>query len=315
MRAMVITSFGGPEVFEAREVPTPEPKPDEVRVKVHATSINPVDLKIRQAGQWAGIEPPTVIGYDVSGVIDAVGEAVHDFTVGEQVYYTPLIFGQQGSYAEYHVANEAIVAAKPANLSHAEAASIPLAGGTAWDALITRGDLKVGETVLIHGAGGVGSLAIQIAKAAGARVFVNCSDYMVGLAERLGAQRAISYKSEDFLEIIDSETGGAGVNLVFDTVGGDYLSKSIAVTAPFGRMVGIVSNSQGSMSAAFQKNITVHTMFLQRARYKLKALKQLIEREQLKPVIDSVLPLEQVAQAHQRLAAGGVKGKIVLEVN
>jgi NADPH2:quinone reductase len=314
MRAMVITSFGGPEVFESREVPTPEPGPNEVRVKVHATSINPVDLKIRQAGQWAGIEPPTVIGYDVSGVVDALGEAVHDFVVGEEVYYTPLIFGQQGSYAEYHVANEAIVAAKPSNLSHTEAASIPLAGGTAWDALITRGDLKVGETMLVHGAGGVGSLAIQIAKAAGARVFVNCSDYMVGLAEKLGAYRAISYKSEDFSEIIESETGGAGVDLVFDTVGGDYLSKSISVTAPFGRMVGIVSDSQGSMSAAFRKNITVHYMFLERARYKLKALKKLIEREQLNPVVDSVLPLAQVAQAHRRLAQGGVKGKIVLEV-
>ena len=318
MKAMIIKGFGGPDVFEARELPKPDPGPGEVLVKVHAVSINPVDTKIRAAGAWAGIKPPAVIGYDLSGEIEAVGLGVQDFKPGDEVYYTPEIFGKgdqpaQGSYAEYHVANEAIVALKPDNLSHPEAASIPLAGGTAWDALVPRGMLQVGETILIHGAGGVGSLAIQIARAAGARVFVTCSDYMVAEVKRLGADQAINYKSQDFVKIVQELTGSQGVDLVFDTVGGEAMSKSIAVTRPFGRMVGIV-NSKGSLDAAFRKNISVHFSFLMRARYKLIALRQMIERGQLKPVIDSIMPLEKVAEAHRRLKAGGVRGKLVLKV-
>lgn len=313
MKAMVITGFGGPEVFEEREVPTPEPGPNEVLVKVHAVSVNPVDLKIRQAGSWAGVKPPAVIGYDVSGVVEAAGPGVKDFRAGDEVYYTPEIFSGQGSYAEYHVANEAIVARKPANISHVEAASIPLAGGTAWDALAMRARLRVGETILIHGAGGVGSLAIQIARAAGARVLVSCSDYMVDLAKELGAARAINYKSEEFVTAVQDETNNQGVDVVLDTVGGDLLTRSLEVTRPFGIMVGIVGTDTG-MQAAFRKNITVHYLFLIRARYKLDDLRSLIERNQLKPVIDSVLPLTEVAEAHRRLKQGGVKGKIVLKV-
>lgn len=314
MRATVITDFGSPEVFQERDVPKPEPAPSQVLVKVHAASVNPVDYKIRQAGSWAGIEPPAVIGYDVSGVVEAVGEDVREFRVGDEVYYTPEIFEGQGSYAEYHVADEVIVAPKPANLSHVEAASIPLAGGTAWDALITRGLLQVGETVLIHGAGGVGSFAIQIARAAGARVLATCSDYMLDQAGQLGAGRAVNYKSEDFVEVVQQETNGLGVDLVFDTVGGDVLSKSIEVTKPFGRMTGIVSTMSGSMAAAFRKNITLYFLFLERARYKLDHLRTLSERGQLEPLIDSVLPLSEVAEAHRRLEGGGVKGKLVLQV-
>lgn len=313
MKAMVITGFGGPQVFEEREVPTPEPGPNEVLVKVHAASVNPVDLKIRQAGSWAGVKPPAVIGYDVSGVVEHVGPGVKDFKAGDEVYYTPEIFSGQGSYAEYHVANEAIVARKPPNLSHVEAAAIPLAGGTAWDALATRARLRVGETILIHGAGGVGSLAIQIARAAGARVLVSCSDYMVDLAKELGAERAINYKSEDFVKAVQDATNGSGVDLVLDTVGGDLLTRSLEVTRPFGLMVGIVGTDTG-MRAAVRKNITAHYLFLIRARYKLDDLRTLIERDQLKPVVDSTLPLTDVAQAHRRLNQGGVKGKIVLKV-
>ncbi|MEJ2300732.1 MAG: zinc-dependent alcohol dehydrogenase family protein [Anaerolineales bacterium] len=313
MKAMVMKDFGGPEVFEEKEVPTPEPGPNELLVKVQAASVNPVDLKIRQAGSWAGVKPPAIIGYDVSGVVEAAGPGVKDFQVGDDVYYTPEIFSGQGSYAEYHVANEAIAARKPANISHVEAASIPLAGGTAWDALAMRARIRVGDTILIHGAGGVGSLAIQIAKAAGARVFVSCSDYMVDLAKELGAEKAFNYKSEDFVEAVLGETNDQGVDMVVDTVGGDLLTRSLQVVRPFGIMVGIVGTDTG-LRAAFRKNITVHYLFLIRARYKLDDLRNLIERDLLKPVIDSVLPLSQVAEAHRRLKQGGIKGKIVLQV-
>lgn len=313
MQAMVITDFGGPEVFESRELENPTPGPNEVLVRVHATSVNPVDLKIRQAGSWAGVKPPAVIGYDVSGVVEDTGMGVVDFEIGDQVYYTPEIFTGQGSYAQYHVAHEAIVSLKPEGLSHAEAASLPLAGGTAWEAVVTRAGVMVGETILIHGVGGVGSLAVQIAKASGARVLATCSDYMVDLAQELGADRAIDYKSEDFTQVVQEETGGAGVDAVIDTVGGDLLTRSIPITRDYGLMVSVVGTDAG-MRAANRKNITVHYMFLMRARYILDAMSNLVERGHLKPLVDATLPLTDVAEAHRRLAAGGVKGKIVLKV-
>jgi NADPH2:quinone reductase len=201
MKAMFIREFGGPEVFEEREAPKPEPRATELLVKVYATSVNPVDLGVRRAGSWA-VEPPASIGYDVSGVVEAVGSEVEEFGPGDEVYYTPEIVGGQGSYAEFHVVDASIAARKPKNLTHAEAASIPLAGGTAWGALIPRAQLWVGETALIHGGGGVGSLAVQIAKAAGAYVFAVCSDCMVPLLKDLGADRAINYKTEDFVEVV-----------------------------------------------------------------------------------------------------------------
>jgi NADPH2:quinone reductase len=313
MKAMVITKFGGPDVFEARDVPTPEPGPNELLVKIVATSINPVDYKVRKAGSWAGVEPPAIIGYDASGVVEKIGSAVTGFGVGDEVYYTPEISAAPGTYAEYHVVDEAIAARKPENLSHVEAASIPLAGGTAWGALVPRANVWAGETVLIHGCGGVGSLAVQIAKASGARVLATCSDYMVPIARELGADRAINYKTEDFVEIVDRETDSEGVHVVLDTVGGDTLSRSIAVTRSFGDMVGIVATDTGFRNAN-RKNIKVHFMFLQRDRFQLDMLRDLIEREQVRPVIDSVLPLEKVGEAHRRLEAGRVKGKIVLQV-
>ncbi|MFP4394184.1 MAG: zinc-binding dehydrogenase [Anaerolineales bacterium] len=314
MKAMLITEFGGPEVFEPQEVGQPEIRPNDVLVNVHATSVNPVDTKIREAGQWAGINPPAVIGYDVSGVVEAVGEGVVDFAIGDEVFYTPDLFDGAGSYAEYHAAHEQIVAHKPENLSHTEAASLPLAGATAFQALILRAKLRAAETVLIHGVGGVGSLAVQIAKAAGAYVIATCSDYMIAPAQELGADLTIHYKkSDDFIPAVLEATDNFGVDVVFDTVGSDLLTRSIEVTKPFGRMVGIVSTDTG-FRAAFAKNIDVYPLFLQRDRYKLDALRNLVERGQLKPVIDSVMPLTDVAEAHRRLEKGGVKGKIVLKI-
>ena len=315
MKAMFIRSFGGPEVFEEREVPVPEPGPGEVLVEVHATSVNPVDYKIRRNGTWAGVKPPAIIGYDVSGVVAAVGPGVTDFRPGDEVYYTPEIFGgRPGSYAPYHVARQEIVARKPENLSHTEAAAVPLAGGTAWDSLITRGGLRVGETVLIHGAaGGVGHFAVQIAKAAGAFVYATARAENIEFVKSLGADRVIDYRSQDFVQIIQEETGGRGVDLVLDTVGGEVLTRSLQVTRPHGRVVTILGG-QVNLGPASQKNLTVHGLFLERARYKLDALRTLIEGGQLRPALDGILPLAEVAEAHRRLEEGGVRGKIVLRV-
>jgi NADPH:quinone reductase-like Zn-dependent oxidoreductase len=309
---MVIADFGGPDVFEERNVPKPMPGPNEVLVKVHATSVNPVDYKIRRAGSWARVSPPAIIGYDVSGVVETVGDEVADFEVGDEVFYTPEIFGGQGSYAEYHVADASIVAPKPPMLSHAEAASLPLAGGIAWDSLVVAGGLQVGETVLIHGAGGVGSLAMQIAKASGARVLTVCSGHMTDLVRDLGADAAIPYDAEDFVEGV-KRIALDGVDLVLDTVGGDTLERSLPLVKEFGMLVGIVSTSV-DLSQAGAKNVTVQKLFLRRARYKLLAISALVGRGQLKPVVDSVMALQEVADAHRRLEGGGVRGKIVLQV-
>lgn len=313
MRAMVITGFGGPEVFERRDAPKPEPGPGQVLVKVYASSINPVDYKIRQAGQWAGIQPPAIIGYDVSGVVEAVGPGARDFKPGDEVYYTPEIFTGQGSYAEYHVADERIVARKPANLSFAEAAAVPLAGGTAWVAIVERLRAQPGETVLIHGAGGVGLFALQIAKAAGARVLITSGDATAQIAQDLGADRVIRYRSKDFAPLAQAENGGAGVDAVFDTVGGDLLARSVAVTRPHGR-IGGVADLQGDLNAMFFKNQTFYGIFLERARDILDHLRPLIERGQVKSILDSTFPLEQVGEAQAKLERGGVRGKIALNI-
>lgn len=313
MRAMVITAFGGPDVFEQRDVPKPGPGPLQVLVRVHATSINPVDYKIRQSGSWAGVQPPAIIGYDVSGVVEAVGAGVRDFQPGDQVFYTPELFSGQGSYAEYHVADERIVARKPANLTHVEAASLPLSGGTAWDAIVTRAQLKPAETVLVHGSGSVGLAAIQIARAAGARVIATAGRNSADFARDLGAHVVVDAREEDFVEVVERETRGAGVDVVFDTVGGSLLMESVEITRPHGRLVGIVAVT-GDLSPAIRRNLTIHFLFLERARYKLDAIRTLVERGQFKPAIDSVLPLDQVAEAHRRIQRGGLRGKIVLEV-
>jgi len=311
MKAYVITAFGGPEVFEAREVPVPTPEPGQVLVQVFATSINPVDYKIRANGTWAGITPPTIIGYDVSGVIAALGPGVRDFAVGDEVYYTPEIFGRQGSYAEYHVEDAAVVARKPSNLSHVEAASIPLAGGTAWVALIDRMKIVPGETVLIHGSGGVGSLAVQIAKVAGAHVIVSASQQMHELLLSLGADHVVDYRTDNVIDVIKQFTDHAGIEAVFDTVGGPLLSQTIPLMKAHGRMSGVAGLS-GDLNGMASKNLTYHAVFLERHRSQLDSLRLLLERKQIVPVIDSVLPLDQVAEAHSRLERGGVRGKIVL---
>ncbi len=314
MRAMVLTAFGGPENFHLQDVPKPTPGRGEVLVRVHATSVNPVDYKIRKDGTWAGVRPPAILGYDVSGVVEGLGPGVRDFRTGDEVYYTPEIRGAAGSYAEYHVAHESIVARKPENLSHIEAAAVPLAASTAYDALVTRAHVQVGETVLVHAAsGGVGHFAVQIARAAGARVLGTCRTASADFVRNLGADVAIDYRSEDVVARARELTAGFGADLTLDTVGGETLSKSVDATRPHGRIVSIVG-APANLSGAGRRNLDVHFLFLERGRSKLDVLRSLCERGLMRPAVDTELPLEEVATAHGRLEAGGVRGKIVLRV-
>ncbi|MBZ4417537.1 zinc-dependent alcohol dehydrogenase family protein [Myxococcus sp. RHSTA-1-4] len=315
MRAIVLPRFGGPELFEVRDVPTPTPGPGQVLVRVVVSGTNPVDAKLRQDGRWAGLQPPSVIGYDASGVIEQVGPGVTEFKAGDEVFYTPEIFGNpHGTYAELNVVPASIIARKPASLSHEEAAAVPLAGGTAWDALVRRLQVRVGETVLIHGgAGGVGSFAVQIAKAMGARVLATSGPDNLETLRKLGADVAINYRSEDPAEVALRETGGQGVDAVFDTVGKNMIP-SIPATRPAGRLATILGFS-GDVSAFYPRNLTLHGVFLTRERRRLEEMSVLLERKQMRPLVERVLPLEQVAEAHRVLDSGHGRGKVVLTVS
>lgn len=315
MRAMVLPRFGGPELFEERDVQRPAPGPDEVLVRVVASGTNPVDAKLRQNGSWAKLEPPVVLGYDVAGVVEETGAAVHHLRAGDEVYFTPEIFGNpHGSYAEYVVARADIVANKPAKLSFEDAAAVPLAGGTAWEAVVRRLAIRPGETVLIHGgAGGVGSFAVQFAKACGARVLASASAKHLDFLRELGADVAIDYKTDDAVAIALGETDGRGVDAAFDIQGDNVVSRCLPALRAHGRVACILA-PQGDLSALYPKNITLHGVFLTRERARLEEMLPLFERGLVRPIVDAVMPLADVSRAHERLDTGHGRGKIVLRV-
>ena len=318
MKAMILKSFGGPDSFELSEVPKPVPQAGQVLVRVHATSINPLDYQVRR-GDYPDLVPlPAITGHDVSGVVESIGPGVSAFAPGDEVWYTPQIFDGQGSYAEYHVAAESIIARKPASLSHLEAASLSLVGGTVWEALTVRAVLRVGESILIHGgAGGVGHVAIQVAKAMGARVFTTVREANADFVRSLGADVVIDYTQEDYVEAIMRETAGHGVDVVFDTIGGDTLSRSADVLAQLGRVVSIVDIAQPqNLVQAWGKNASYHFVFTRQNRGKLDELSALVERGQLRPHVGAVYSLADIPLAHARLesANNGLLGKIAIAV-
>lgn len=316
MRAMVTPKFGGPELFEEQDVPKPEPDPGEVLVRVVVAGTNPVDAKFRAVCAAMGLEAPIILGSDVSGVVEEVGPGVTDFSPGDEVYYSEELFGpgSNGAYAEYHAVAESIVARKPAVLSHEEAAAVPLAGGTAYEAVVRRLNVRVGDTVLIQaGAGGVGHFAVQIAKASGARVLATAGADNQQTLKELGAEVAIDYTKDDVAEVVLEDTAGAGVDAVFDTVGGETLVGSIAYTRAFGRIATILGG-EGDFTPLYMKSQTLHGVFLARERERLDEMALLISRGQMKPLVQEVLPLNQVGKAHERLDSGHGRGKIVLRV-
>jgi NADPH2:quinone reductase len=299
MKALRLTSFGGPEAFELCDLPRPVPQAGQVLVRVHATSINPLDYQVRR-GDYSDLVPlPAITGHDVSGVVEEVGPGVTAFSPGDEVWYTPQIFDGPGSYAEYHMAAQGIVGKKPPSLSHLEAASLTLVGGTAWEALVVRAALRVGESILVHGgAGGVGHVAIQLARS-------------------LGADVLIDYEKEDYVDAVLRETGGRGVDVVFDTIGGDTLSRSPDALAQLGRVVSIVDIARPqNLAQAWGKNASYHFVFTRQNRGKLDELSALIERGQLRPHVGAVYSLADIPLAHARLESpnNGVRGKIAIEV-
>lgn len=318
MQAVILPRFGGPDAFALSEIEAPVAGAGEVLVRVHATSINPLDYQVRR-GDYADLVPlPAITGHDVSGVVEAVGSGVSAFKLGDAVWYTPQIFGGPGSYAEYHVANEAIVGHKPAGLTHLEAASLSLVGGTVWEALFTRAGLRVGESVLVHGAaGGVGHVAVQVAKATGAFVLATASGHDADFVRSLGADVVIDYRTEDYVAIVNRETDGAGVDVVLDTIGGDTLERSPLVLAQLGRIVSIVDISRPqNLIEAWGRNASYHFVFTRQNRGKLDELATLVARGQLKPHVGAIFPLAGIPDAHAQLERprNGVRGKIGIAV-
>lgn len=316
MRAVVLPRYGDPEVLDIREVPRPEAGPLEVLVRVIASGTNPVEAKIRASGTWSQIPLPAVIGYDASGIVEEVGEGVTDLRVGDAVYYTPQVFGNpHGTHAEFNVVAAAIVARKPSSLGHVEAAAVPLAGGTAYEAIVRRLAVRVGETVLIHGgAGGVGSFAIQLAKLSGAHVLATAGSGNQALLRELGADVAIDYSQDKPSEVALRETSGLGVDAVFDAVGGTLVASSIPAVRPFGRIATILPPA-GDLSGIYLRNQVLHGVFLTRERARLESLTELIDRGKLRPIVAQVEPLDGVFDAHRRLDSGHGRGKIVLRVS
>ncbi len=319
MKAVVLARFGGADAFEMREVSVPRVGPRQVRVRVHATTVNPLDYQIRRGDYADHVPLPAIIGHDISGVIEEVGSHVTEFHPGDEVYYTPRIFGGPGSYAEQHIADVELVARKPENISHLEAASLTLVGGTVWEALVTRARLKVGETILIHGgAGGVGTMAIQLAKAIGARVITTAKASDHEFVRGLGADEAIDYASMDYVDAVAEITSGEGVNVVFDTIGGDTLTRSPLTLADFGRVVSIVDIAQPqNLIEAWGRNAAYHFVFTRQNRGKLDALTTLVERGLVKPVIGATFPLAQMREAHELLENGrsyALRGKVAIDV-
>src|ERR1051326_2085656 len=233
MHAIVYNAFGTPDVLSLQEVACPEPGSGQVRVAIYAAGTNPVDAGNRQDGSWAGLHPPVIPGCDASGVIDAVGSGVTTFAPGDDVFYmTDFLHHSQGTYAEYQVVDAALIAPKPPTLTHVEAAAMPLAGGTAYEAIIRRLALTRGEWILMFGAaGGVGSLALQIAVARHAHVIAVARSRHHGLLSALGAAACLDYTTQDVVAEARA-IASRKLDALVDFVGGETVARSLSAIRP-----------------------------------------------------------------------------------
>ena len=309
MKAIVMHEFGGPEVLHLEDVPRPRPAAGEVLVKVNATSINPVDTKIREgkSKQKFPTSFPLIPGWDVSGVVEEAGSGVKAFKKGDEVYGRPFPT-RNGAYAEYVVVQEGEIGPKPKSIDHITAAAVPLAGLTAWQGLFDYGHLQKDQKVLIHAAsGGVGTFAIQFAKWKGAYVIGTTSAQNIELVKKLGADEVIDYKKEKFEDKLK------GIDLVLDAIGGDTQKRSLQVLKNGGRLITTVKPEFGE--EAKEKNIHLEGYTAQTYPAQLQQIAELIDAGKVKPVIAKVLPLEDAAEGQKLIAEGHTVGKIVLSVN
>ncbi|MCX4734618.1 NADP-dependent oxidoreductase [Streptomyces sp. NBC_01363] len=307
MRAVFQKSFGGPEVLEVAETERPKPLPGEVLVKVHASAVNPVDVFVRSGAFPLLGEPPFGVGWDISGVVEEAGPGAR-FEVGDEVYGMPFFPRAATGYAEYVAAPSRQVARKPASLDHVHAAAIPLAALTAWQGLVQAAVVKAGDRVLIHrAAGGVGHFAVQIAKAHGALVIAMASPARHDFVRGLGANEVIDYQTTDFTEAVKD------ADVVFDsTAQGDL---SLGVLRPGGVLISIVEHADPELAVRVEAagrrfaGISVEPDYAA-----LEAIADLVDAGLIRPHVEETFPLEEAGKAHELVASGHVRGKIVLTV-
>jgi len=308
MKAVRIHNYGGPEVLRFEDAPRPQPGNGEVLVRIHAAAVNPVDWKVRAGRLKERIQYPLPLipGWDFSGVVEATGPGVTRLKKGDEVYARPDI-ARNGAYAEYIVAKESEVALKPKSVDHVQAAAIPLAALTAWQALFDTAGLSAGQKVLIHGAaGGVGSFAVQLAKWKGAHVIGTASGRNQSFLRDLGVDEPIDYEKTRFEDVVHD------VDVVLDTIGGDTQKRSWKALKKGGILVSIVSPP--SAEEAAKLGVRSGYVFVQPSASQLAEIAKLVDSGKLKPVVEAVLPLAEARRAQEMNETGHTRGKIVLKV-
>ncbi|MFM8554342.1 MAG: NAD(P)H-quinone oxidoreductase [Acidimicrobiales bacterium] len=325
MRAVVLTEHGGPEVLVIREVPDPVPGPEEVLVRVHATALNRADL-LQRMGMYPNPFPSEaeIPGLEFAGTVEACGPRVSMWRPGDAVM--GIVSG--GAYAEKLVVHERQSLAVPAGMHLSQAAAIPEVFITAWDALVLQGGLTAGRWAMVHaGASGVGTAAIQICHAIGARVIVTCSEGKVEACRELGADVVVDYGSEDFVQAALAATGGAGVDVILDVIGGDYVERNVASLAVKGRIiqvgvmagkpvpfnVGALLGKRASITGTVLRARPTEEKIAVSRRFAAEML-PLFDDGTLKPVIDCQYRLGDIATAHELMASNANVGKIVVVV-
>ncbi|MFP4167172.1 MAG: NADP-dependent oxidoreductase [Opitutales bacterium] len=313
MKALTIEAFGGPDLMKLKERPAPEAGSGEIRIKIKAAGLNPVDWKIRE-GYLKDVFPhhfPIVLGWDCAGVIDQVGEGVSAYKEGDEVMaYCRKDFVRDGSFAEYIVVEARHVAPRPAALSFEKAAALPLAGLTAWQALFDAGQLKSGETVMVHAAaGGVGHLAVQLAKNAGATVIGTASPGKHALLRDLGVDYPLDYAAPDMRGQVLEITGGRGADIVFDCIGGEALEKTPELLSERGRSITIAGFDQ--VEPLRERGVPLESIFVAPDPEELKALGDQVDAGTLRVEVEAVYPLDAFADAFAKLEDGHVTGKLV----
>jgi NADPH:quinone reductase-like Zn-dependent oxidoreductase len=308
MKAVRVHEYGGPEVLKYEDAPRPQAGAGEVLIRAHASSVNPVDWKIR-AGylqQMLKYKMPMIPGWDVSGVVEAVGAGVTRLKPGDLVYCLADM-SRDGSYAEYIAVRESAVALKPKSIDHTTAAAIPLAALTAWQALYDGAKLSAGQTLLIHGAaGGVGTFAVQFAKMKGARVIATASKKNHEFLRSLGADETIDYTTTKFEDVVH------GVDAILDTITGETMERSWQVLKKGGILVSILEPPSPEKAAAH--GVRCHHTFVQPNVEQLNEITKLVDAGKLKIIIEKVFPLTEARAAQESNATGHTRGKIVLRV-
>ncbi|KAA5536332.1 NADP-dependent oxidoreductase [Taibaiella lutea] len=308
MKAIRIHEFGKIENLKFEDIDIPQYNDDQVLIRVYASAVNPVDQKIISGEAQAKFPNnlPLTIGWDVSGVIEQVGNNVKDFNIGDEVFGRPFPT-QNGTFAEYLAVKANEIALKPKGIDHLKAAAIPLAGQTAWQGLFKFGKLEKGQKVLIHAAsGGVGSFAVQFAKWKGAYVIGTASAENLAFIKQLGVDEAIDYNSEDFTEKVND------IDLVFDLIGKDTQQRSLEVIKSGGRIITTVMPE--FIEEAKQKNIQLEGFTAQSYPEELKQIGALVEQGIIEPIVSAVYNLEEAEKAEQLSSQKHTRGKIVIKV-